>query len=453
MRALPRVLLATILVGTLAAALNGAPPAAVTIDYGQTKQPVDGFGAAITWIAGDLHRFTPAQQTDILDKLYSTTQPSAGLSIVRGGTFLCEFNPSAGVYNWSHPLIQDEMTWMTRVRTQYGVDRFLASTWTPPAWMKSNNSCAGGGHVLPQFYPQLAQLQVLWLQNARASMGVDVAVMSVQNEPDLAPSYDSAEYTVSELTDFTVNYLRPAMQGAGLPTAVMAPEGSVYGGGAFFDSHWGFPLLDNPAMRAAIDVVGTHGYGVSDLGDPSRAVLQYGERIWQTEDMDSRGRWNGSITDGLSWATEISKALSTGNFSAWLYWWATGIYNNNGALIFVDLAAQTYQVPKRIYTIGNFSRFIRPGSVVVGATSSDSALRVNAVRSATGGAIVVLLNSTKSTKVANVTLQNLGTVPSSVTPYRTSATENQAQLAAIAVSAGAFTITIPAQSIVTLDGN
>jgi glucuronoarabinoxylan endo-1,4-beta-xylanase len=284
-------------------------------------------------------------------------------------------------------------------------------------------------------------------------MGVDVAVMSVQNEPDLAPSYDSAEYTVQELTDFTVNHLRPAVQSAGLPTAIMAPEGSVYGGGAFFDSHWGFPLLDNPAMRSAIDIVGTHGYGVSDLGDPSRAVLQYGKRIWQSEDMDSRGRWNGSITDGLSWATEISKALSSGNFSAWLYWWATGIYNNNGALIFVDLTAQSYQIPKRIYTIGNFSRFIRPGSVVVGATSSDSALRVNAVRSATGGAVIVLLNSTKSAKTANVSLQNLGTVPSSVTPYRTSASENQVQLAAIAVSGGSIPVTIPAQSIVTLVGN
>jgi hypothetical protein len=28
--------------------------------------------------------------------------------------------------------------------------------------------------------------------------------------------------------------------------------------------------------------------------------------------MSSKGRWSGTITDGLSWATEISKALNTG---------------------------------------------------------------------------------------------------------------------------------------------
>jgi len=433
--------------------LRGAGPITVTVDYGTPRQTVDGFGASITWIAGDLNRFSPSQQTDLLNTLYSTTQPSAGLSYVRGGTFLCEFNPSPGIYNWNHSLIQDEMAWMNRVKAAYGVTRFMASTWTPPAWMKDNNACSGGGHLLPAYYSALAQTKVQWLQNARATLGIEVAVESVQNEPDLSPSYDSAQYSVPELADFVVNHLKPAMTTAGLSTKIMVPEGSVYGGGPYFDSHWGYPLLDNPAMRAAVDIMGTHGYGVSDMGVPSQACLQYGKPIWQTEDMDGRGRYNGSITDGLAWGKEIAAALNTGHFSAWFYWWATSIYNDNGGLIFVNLSAATYQVPKRVYVLGHFSRFIRPGSVVLASTSTDANLGVTAVRPATGTAAVVLVNSTKSAKTANVSLQGLGTLPASVTPYRTSATENQAQLSPITLTGNTFTLTVPATSVVTVVGN
>ena len=63
-----------------------AAGATVTVDYSQPKQTIAGFGASITWLAGDLNSFAPADQTTILNALYSTTTPSAGLSIIRGGS-------------------------------------------------------------------------------------------------------------------------------------------------------------------------------------------------------------------------------------------------------------------------------------------------------------------------------------------------------------------------------
>src|SRR5690348_2055577 len=96
-----------------------AAGATVTVDYSQPKQTIAGFGASITWLAGDLNNFAPADQTAVLDALYSTTKPSAGLSIIRAGSMLCEFNPSAGTYNWNHPLIQSEISWMNRVKSTY----------------------------------------------------------------------------------------------------------------------------------------------------------------------------------------------------------------------------------------------------------------------------------------------------------------------------------------------
>src|SRR4030095_6852375 len=91
-------LLALLLIGVFSQQLYAAD-ATVTVDYNQRKQTLAGFGASITWVASDLPNFSASNQTAILNTLYSTTSPSAGLSIIRAGSMLCEFNPSPGTYN------------------------------------------------------------------------------------------------------------------------------------------------------------------------------------------------------------------------------------------------------------------------------------------------------------------------------------------------------------------
>jgi glucuronoarabinoxylan endo-1,4-beta-xylanase len=453
MRALSRMVGVGVLLGCFAVALQGAAPATITVDYTKPKQTIAGFGASITWVAIDLKNFAAADQTTILNALYSTSIPSAGLSIVRAGSMLCEFNPSPGVYDWNHVLIQDEMSWMNRVKSTYGVNNFMVTTWTPPAWVKANNSCSNGGSVVPQFYPDLASTMVLWMQNARVSLGQEVNVWSVQNEPTTTPDYDSAEYTPQQFIDFVTGYLKPAMQNVGLTSKIMLPEPAVYGGAAYFDSNWTTPLLSNQTLNAQLDIVATHGYAqTSDLGDMSEAVSVYGKPMWMTEVYFGRS-YNGGISDALASAKSIYRALNLGGLNAWFYWWALDFTTGNGGLIKYSNSAFTHEIPKRTYVIGNFSRFIRPGSVVLTSSSTTSNLQVTAVRPASGSVTIVLTNTSKQSISANVNLSGLSSPPSTVTPYRTSSTENQVVLSAIAVSGGSFGVTVPAQSVVTVVGN
>jgi glucuronoarabinoxylan endo-1,4-beta-xylanase len=430
-----------------------AAGATVTVDYSQPKQTIAGFGASITWLAGDINGFAPADQTAVLDALYSTTKPSAGLSIIRAGSMLCEFNPSAGTYNWNNPLIQSEISWMNRVKSTYGVNQFLVTTWTPPAFMKSNNSCSNGGSVLTQYYPDLANTMVLWMQNAQTSLGQQVNVWSVQNEPSNSTSYDSANYTPAQFISFVTGYLKPAMLSAGLTTKIAVPEPSVWGGPSYFDSNWGFPILQNqPQMDADVDILATHDYGANaSLASPSLAALQYNKPIWQTEVYKGR-TYNGSISDALSWADSIHGALSTGNFNAWFYWWSIDPYNDNQALISYNNSTWIYTIPKRVYAIGNFSRFMRPGSIVLATSSTSSSVQATAVSPTSGTVALALANQSKSSVAVTVNLSNFANPPSIVTPYRTSATENQVPLSTIPVTGGSFTVTLPASSIVTLIG-
>jgi glucuronoarabinoxylan endo-1,4-beta-xylanase len=426
--------------------LNAAPPASATVNvnFGQPLQAIQGFGASIPWVAGDLDKFSAADQTTILNALYSTTQPSAALSWVRVHTFMCQFNPSQGTYNFNDPLIQDQVSWANRVRTTYGVSNVWASNWTPPAWMKSGGSCAGGS-LLPQYYAEYANVQVQWLQNWQMATGNAVNVLSLQNEPSTDVSYDSCTYTPDQINAATA-VVRPALTNAGLTTKYTVPEGAVYGGTGFFNSTWATPILSYPGNPDLIDLMSTHGYGqLSNLSGPCTVCQQYGKEIWQTEVMSSKGRFDATMVDAQKWTSSIYQALNLGRFSAWFHWWVT--YNANNTTPFTIVS-----IPKRVYGMGHFSRFMRPGSTLLTSTSTSTNLESTAAIPTSGKLALVLSNKSIGSINVTVNLTNASSPPTSVTPYRTSATENQTPLAAIPVTGGSFTITIPASSIVTVIG-
>jgi glucuronoarabinoxylan endo-1,4-beta-xylanase len=249
---------------------------------------------------------------------------------------------------------------------------------------------------------------VLWMQNAQAALGQQVNVWSVQNEPSNSTSYDSANYTPAQFISFVTGYLKPAMVSAGLTTKIAVPEPSVWGGPSYYDPNWGFPILQNqPQMDADVDIMTTHDYGANaSLASPSQAALQYNKSMWQTEVYKGK-TYNGSISDALSWADSIHGALSTGNFSAWFYWWSMDPYNDNQALIAYNNSTWTFQIPKRVYAIGNFSRFMRPGSVVLTTSSTNSNIEATAVRPTSGSVALVLTNTSTRSITLTVSLANL----------------------------------------------
>lgn len=432
----------------------GASGPTVTVDFSQQKQTIEGFGASITWVAQDLPNFSAANQTAILDALYNTSVPSAGLSWIRVGTMLCQFNPSSGTYNFNDPTIQSEVNWVNRVNTAYGTHKVFASTWTPPAWMKSNNSCSNGGSLNTANYPDFANTMVSWLQNWKTAIGREADVESLQNEPNENVSYDSCVYTTSQINAVSTGYLVPAMRNAGLTSLYTVPEPSVYGGSSYYASNWATPILSDNVMDTDVSFMSTHGYGqLSNLSQPCTVCQQYNKEIWQTEVMKSNGGYTGTMADGQTWSTSIYQALNQGGFSSWFYWWAINYTADNQGLINYSQSTWTYQIPKRLYTIGNFSRWIRPGSKLLVSTSSSSSLESTAALPTTGKVVLVLSNTGATSKTVTVTLKNAASLPTSVVPYVTSGTQNQAQQTAIPVSVnGTFSVTIAAGTVMTLVG-
>src|SRR5262249_22628020 len=155
---------------------------------------------------------------------------------------------------------------------------------------------------------------------------------------------------------------------------------------------------------------------------------------WQTE-QSSMDAFDPNIGNGLVVARWIHDAIVIGKVSAWHYWWLTGLNNDNEGLIGYS---GNSRLTKRLYTVGNFSKFIRPGSVVVGVSESPRGVSVSAYKNPDAGAfVIVAINQNGSDTPLTLTLNGL--TAASVTPWVTSNSLNLGRQPAVAIEGGNFT--------------
>jgi glucuronoarabinoxylan endo-1,4-beta-xylanase len=99
------------------------------------------------------------------------------------------------------------------------------------------------------------------------------------------------------------------------------------------------------------------------------------------------------------------------------------------------------------YTIGQFSRWIRPGKVRIAATyQPTTGVYVTAYRN--NGLVIVAVNTTSSTVWQTFSLQNISGV-SSLAVHRTSSSQNMSSVGNATVSNNSFGMNLPPLSIST----
>lgn len=427
-----------------------------TISWNTLKQPIDGFGISEAFHqSNNINIFPEPKRTEILDLLFSTTK-GAGFSILRnivgdGGTWgnatdgpNATIEPSEGVW-WDWDAKNDDQIWlMNECKNTYGVTRFMSTVWSPPVWMKTNNSVTGGGNVSTNKYQQFADYLAEYVNGYKTHYGIDIYAISMSNEPDLSTSYSSCQWSSSQITDFVGNYVKPTFEAKNVPAKFMVNEHMNFSESLVVDA------LNNTNASSRIDIVGVHCYGSSPTALPT--TKSKGKKIWLTE-VSNLNNNDATITDGLSWAKKVHDFMTVAEGNAFCYWWGACYKTNNGeALIRMDMNAKTYSADKRLYTIGNYSRFVRPGWTRIDATANPASnVYITAYKdNDTGKFAIVAINNNSSTQEVSFTLS--GATVSSVTPYRTSASENLAQLTAILVSGGTFTATLGASSVTTFVG-
>jgi glucuronoarabinoxylan endo-1,4-beta-xylanase len=442
---------ASIVLALLSAACGGASKqtvggssgtsASVTIDWSSVQQTIDGFGgAAVGSVAG-----LPSN----LAEFFFSPSTGIGLSIVRievipdqtTCTALCSgggYVSPCGCVSSSGPTTLTGELQIAQQAQALGVKTFIASSWSPPASMKSNGSWLSGGSFIGNNsnYSLLASLFAKYVTLVESN-GIPLYAFSPQNEPDISQTYQSCTWTAQQFHDF-VPYLYNAFQSANVGTTkIMIPE----------ESNWDFSYasmaMGDSTVAPDVRMLAGHGYGVTSPSPPNN----YGLHVWMTEDANQGSTYGGSMADALTSAQTIHNYLANANVSAWIWWFLSDMpqYGNgtdNSALTNIN-----GNLPLRAYVTGNWSKFVRPGWHRVGVSNNGSLL-VTAFQSADNSDSAIVVVNT-GPEVSNQVFDVGTQMATSVVPWITSSTLSLAQQTPVTLTEGSLTYTIPADSVVT----
>ena len=361
-----------------------------TINVTANSQTIDGFGFSTAWCP-----IVTSAQADIL---FGTGSGQIGFSLLR-----CRIDPNR---SWGNE------TGNASAAHARGA-KVMGTAWTPPASMKNNNNLVCGDLLASQY-----GAYATYLNQAATSIGLDW--VSMQNEPDFCPSYESCLPTGSEIATWCANNA-PAV---GKP--IIVPEA------VNFNDSWSDPTLNNSTAASHVSIIAGHFYGGGN--SVHQNALNHGKHVWETEHYI-----NGTdIGTAMTVAKEVSDAMNN-QFSAYFWWWI----EPNDAASFIEGTT----VDKRGWMLGQFTRFVRPGKIRCSSTYNPSSnVFVTAYHS--GGIVIVALNTGTSSVSQTFTIQN-ATGVTSFLAHRTSSSENIAQATTATVANNTFTYTLPAQSVTT----
>ena len=271
---------------------------------------------------------------------------------------------------------------------------------------------------------------------------MDLWGLSAQNEPDFVASYESCIYNASQMNAW-IKVLGPKLAALNPPVKLIAAEPDVWTHTWNDGDKYGNAIIGDATVSSLVEIIAMHDYGSNNKSytrpSPPAGVKQH---IWETEIYYDEPKGSGKIDAGLAIARGIYSGVTGGGVSGWHYWWTTHFMDGGGES----------NPPKRVYTMGNYSKFVRPGYVRVGISGVPSSVHMVPFVSPTDGTVAIVVLNEGSSAV-NVSFFVSGTAwPSTVTPYVTSANSNLAAGTAIPVTAGRFSGSFEAQSVTTFVG-
>ncbi|MGW5654938.1 glycoside hydrolase [Streptomyces humi] len=464
-------------------ALLSAPPAnaadtakAAAEVSPHAAQTIDDIGASGAWWVDDLQHFDPKVQARVAKLLFS--QQGLALSAYRyniggGGVAVTtparaaeDFLNADGSYDWSRD--KGGRTFL-RYAAKYGVKDLIGFVNSAPArWTTNGQSC--GGLLKTEHEGDYAKY-VADVTDHFARQGVRLDYISPFNEPDNdfgSCGQEGMKVTVDQRDDI-VRALGAEQRARHQKTSVIADESSQTTQFVSELPQW----ISQPDTAQYVSALAHHTYNnPSDgqLGNVYETSRTVGQKSWASEiccfGKGSTG-WNQEYDPGIDNALLLSrivyKDFASAHDSAFQWWvaLASGYGTSptekndvgwNDGLIYYDpdYAAdgnQTLYFTKRYYALGQYSKFVRPGSVAHNVTGAPDGVEVSSYDR--DGKWVVVVNNHNATDTPLSLHFNSKAPVRARQAVRTSATEDWADVAKPAVSAGTVSATLAARSITT----
>ena len=458
---------------------GAAPAPMVTINPTNVYQTIEGLGGATSFYAG----WIPAHPYK--QEIYSNAFAGLNISMLRLGDWYRYQTPLMGFDSAATEIVSNANRILGRSIPVY------MSSWSPPAFLKSNGQVGNGGSLIftnGSFAAAYTNFASYWYDSIKAyqSNGVNLTWASIQNEPDFVASYDSCIFHPNEDTNIvTTTTTTFTTNGATITTNIVTTVvTNIYASyskalDAVFNKLTNLPsppkllapevvhIAYNDLKNYAATLNSNSFYGVAHhlYGDGGGTGDSFLTSISSTTNVFP-GKPHfmteyGDVFDMIECATLIHNSLTVESVSGYNHWnliWP----GTNGGLIQIEnpFAAQAtwtnappgtptqshgWWYSPDYWAMKHFSYYIQPGFKRVAITASDANVRASAYLSADGLRLVaVFINRSTTTSSTNdLNASSFPFVSSSV--YQTAGTNYFQPLG----PAGAQ-ITLPAQSLTTV---
>src|SRR5690606_28558220 len=102
--------------------------------------------------------------------------------------------------------------------------------------------------------------------------------------------------------------------------------------------------------------------------------------LWMSEWTEMQQGRDYGMNSALLLANTIHDDLTIGGVTSWQYWIAVSKYNFRDGLIYTREHGENIELTKRLWAMGNYSRYVRPGALRLEATSDHELVRASAYR-------------------------------------------------------------------------
>ena len=183
-------------------------------------QTVLGIGGAFSDSAANAWKNMPEKMQDRLIEAYFDRAKGIGYNFGRLSIASCDFSTEDYTYvdegdetldtfDISHD--KKAVFPMVKAAKRYADLLLLASPWSPPVYMKTNDTREYGGRLKKEYYPLWAKYFAKYIAACRAE-GIDIWGVTVQNEPRHTQMWESCLYSPEEEIEF-LGYLGKELSG------------------------------------------------------------------------------------------------------------------------------------------------------------------------------------------------------------------------------------------------
>jgi glucosylceramidase len=395
----------------------------IFVDPTHTFQTFLGIGGALTDASAETFFKLPQDKQQEFLKAYYDTKTGIGYTLARTNIHSCDFSSDSYTYiadndtelktfNLQHdekykiPFIKQAMAAAGGKLTMY------VTPWSPPAWMKDNQSMLQGGKLLPQYRQAWANYYVKFIK-AYEKMGMPIWGLSVQNEPMAKQTWESCLFTGEDERDFIKLFLGPTLQKEGLGSKKLI----AWDHNRDLMYQRASTMFNDPEAAKYVWGLGFHWYetwlgGGMQFDNLKRVAETFpSKNLIFTEGCIERFKLD-QISDwglGERYGTSMIGDFNAGTV-AWTDWNVlldeTGGPNHVGNFCFAPIIADknkgTLHYTSSYYYIGHFSKFIRPGAKRIVSSSNRSSLLTTAFLNSDGKLAVVVMNNSNDKQAFNL---------------------------------------------------